>query len=210
MSQPYTLVPLGVSELALSRDECRKFLNREAQREGSIMPPYASSCVEHFKNPTVEAMMAITPDMWVEIGLHPEVAETTGNFDRFAVVRLADKLGIKRPTNFHEDEQLTTVSLLDGKRVSVHDPELFRELMDAARERFVQMNEATNTPFHALSGEQKHAMTNLYSAYGLDIAKRVTESIEDLESVDELQNQSAPTVDALDLDGLSEAISQQV
>lgn len=210
MSQPYTLVPLGVSELALSRDECRKFLNREAQREGSIMPPYASSCVEHFKNPTVEAMMAITPDMWVEIGLHPEVAETEGNFDRFAVVRLADKLGIKRPTNFHEDEQLTTVSLLDGKRVSVHDPELFRELMDAARERFVQMNEATNTPFHALSGEQKHAMTNLYSAYGLDIANRVAESIEDLESVDELQNQSAPTVDALDLDDLSEAISQQV
>lgn len=210
MSQPYTLVPLGVSELALSRDECRKFLNREAQREGSIMPPYASSCVEHFNNPTVEAMMAITPDMWVEIGLHPEVAKTEGNFDRFAVVRLADKLGIKRPTNFHEDEQLTTVSLLDGKRVSVHDPELFRELMDAARERFVQMNEATNTPFHALSGEQKHAMTNLYSAYGLDIAKRVAESIEDLESVDELQNQSAPTVDALDLDALSEAISQQV
>ena len=210
MSQRYTLVPLGVSELALPRDECRKFLNREAQREGSIMPPYASSCVEHFNNPTVEAMMAITPDMWVEIGLHPEVAKTEGNFDRFAVVRLADKLGIKRPTNFHEDEQLTTVSLLDGKRVSVHDPELFRELMDAARERFVQMNEATNTPFHALSGEQKHAMTNLYSAYGLDIAKRVAESIEDLESVDELQNQSAPTVDALDLDALSEAISQQV
>lgn len=210
MSQPYTLVPLGVSELALSQDECRKFLNREAQREGSIMPPYASSCVEHFNNPTVEAMMAITPDMWVEIGLHPEVAETTGNFDRFAVVRLADKLGIKRPTNFREDEQLTTVSLLDGNRVSVHDPELFRELMDAARERFVQMNEATNTPFHALSGEQKHAMTNLYSAYGLDIAKRVAESIEDLESVDELQNQSAPTVDALDLDSLSDVISQQV
>ena len=210
MSQPYTLVPLGVSELALSQDECRKFLNREAQREGSIMPPYASSCVEHFNNPTVEAMMAITPDMWVEIGLHPEVAETTGNFDRFAVVRLADKLGIKRPTNFREDEQLTTVSLLDGNRVSVHDPELFRELMDAARERFVQMNEATNTPFHALSGEQKHAMTNLYSAYGLDIAKRVAESIEDLESVDELQNQNAPTVDALDLDSLSDVISQQV
>lgn len=210
MSQPYTLVPLGVSELALSQDECRKFLNREAQREGSIMPPYASSCVEHFNNPTVEALMTITPDMWVEIGLHPEVAETTGNFDRFAVVRLADKLGIERPTEFHADKQLSTVSLLDGKRVSVHDPELFRELMDDARERFVQMNEATNTPFHALSGEQKHAMTNLYSAYGLDIAKRVAESIEDLESVDELQNQSAPTVDALDLDALSEAISQQV
>ena len=72
------------------------------------------------------------------------------------------------------------------------------------------MNEATNTPFHALSGEQKHAMTNLYSAYGLDIAKRVAESIDDLESVDELQNQSAPTIDALDLDGLSDVISQQV
>ena len=210
MSQPYTLVPLGVSELALSRDECRKFLNREAQREGSIMPPYASGCIEHFNNPTVEALMTITPDMWVEIGLHPEIAETTGNFDRFAVVRLADKLGIERPTEFHADKQLSTVSLLDGKRVSVHDPELFRELMDDARERFVQMNEATNTPFHALSGEQKHAMTNLYSAYGLDIAKRVAESIEDLESVDELQNQSAPSVDALDLDGLSEVISQQV
>ena len=210
MSQPYTLVPLGVSELALSRDECRKFLNREAQREGSIMPPYASGCVKHFNNPTVEALMTITPDMWVEIGLHPEVAETTGNFDRFAVVRLADKLGVERPTDFHEEKQVSTVSLLDGKRVSVHDPELFRELMDAARERFVQMNEATNTPFHALSGEQKHAMTNLYSAYGLDIAKRVAESIEDLESVDELQNQSAPTIDALDLDGLSDVISQQV
>ena len=210
MSQPYTLVPLGVSELALSRDECRKFLNREAQREGSIMPPYASGCVEHFNNPTVEALMTITPDMWVEIGLHPEIAETTGNFDRFAVVRLADKLGIERPTEFHADKQLSTVSLLDGKRVSVHNPELFRELMDDARERFVQMNEATNTPFHTLSGEQKHAMTNLYSAYGLDIAKRVAESIEDLESVDELQTQSAPTIDALDLDSLSEAISQQV
>lgn len=210
MSQPYTLVPLGVSELALSRDECRKFLNREAQREGSIMPPYASGCVEHFNNPTVEALMTITPDMWVEIGLHPEIAETTGSFDRFAVVRLADKLGIERPSEFHADKQLSTVSLLDGKRVSVHDPELFRELMDDARERFVQMNEATNTPFHALSGEQKHAMTNLYSAYGLDIAKRVAESIEDLESVDELQNQSAPTIDALDLDGLSDVISQQV
>lgn len=210
MSQPYTLVPLGVSELALSRDECRKFLNREAQREGSIMPPYASGCVEHFNNPTVEALMAITPDMWVEIGLHPEVAETTGNFDRFAVVRLADKLGVERPTDFHEEKQVSTVSLLNGKRVSVHDPELFRELMDAARERFVHMNEATNTPFHALSGEQKHAMTNLYSAYGLDIAKRVADSIEDLEFSDEIQNQSAPTIDALDLDSLSDAISQQV
>lgn len=210
MSQPYTLVPLGTPELALSQEECRHFLNREAQRQGSIMPHYASGCVEYFNNPTVEALMAITPEMWVEIGLHPDKAKTDGNLDRFAVVRLADSLGLERPTDFHVHKQLPTIYAEAGKRVSVHDPEIFRELMDASRERFVQMNEETNTPFHALSGEQKHAMTNLYTTYGLDIADRIADSIEDLETHEDFQNQSASTIDALDLDSLSDAISHQV
>lgn len=210
MSQPYTLVPLGAPELALSHDECCSFLNREAQRQGSIMPHYASGCVEYFNNPTVEALMTITPEMWVEIGLHPEKAQSEGNFDRFAVVRLADKLGLERPSDFHARKQVSTIFAEAGRRVSVHDPEIFHEVMSESRERFVQLNEDTNTPFHALSGEQKQAMTNLYNAYDLDIAERIKDSINDLESADITRTQSAPLVDALDLDSLSDAISHQV
>ena len=209
MSHLYKLAALGTPELALSQDECRRFLNREYQRKGSTIPEFASSLSENFNNPTVEALMTITPDMWIELGLHPEKAETEGRLDRFAVVRLADKLGLERPKAFRGGKEIPTIYSVEGRRESVHDPEIFRELMDAAREDFVQLNEETNTPFHALSGEQKTAMTKLYTANGLDIADQIA-AVSLIDDLQEPELSASAKTDALDLDGLADSIAQQL
>ena len=209
MSHLYKLASLGTPELALSQDECRQFLNREYQRKGSHIPEYASSLSKEFNSPTVEGLLTITPDMWVELGLHPEKAQTDGPLDRFAVVRLADKLGLERPKAFRGGKEIPTIYSVEGHRVSVHDPEIFHELMTAAREDFVQLNEETNTPFHALSGEQKLAMTKLYTANGLDIADQIT-AVSLIDDLQEPTLSASVKTDALDLDGLADSIAQQL